>query len=61
MPRIAKERQKEWNAERNGTPEGPERRKERNAGRNGTPVGTIFFFIEATLTFHRSAFSFLLF
>jgi hypothetical protein len=34
MPRIAKERQKEWNAERNGTPEGPERRKERNAGRN---------------------------
>jgi hypothetical protein len=40
MPRIAKERQKEWNAERNGTPKGTERRKERNAGRTGTPEGT---------------------
>ncbi len=37
MPRNAKERQKEWNAGRNGMPKGTERRKEWNAGRNGTP------------------------
>jgi hypothetical protein len=39
-PSNAKERRKEQNAGRNGTPEGTEHQKERNARRNGTPEGT---------------------
>ena len=39
-PSNAKERRKEQNAGRNGTPEGTERQKERNARRNRTPEGT---------------------